>query len=88
MESGSKNFGRRINRRIWKDFLYPVRKWMGDPGGDLRITRDPVRDPGMEYHYEMVDGYRREWYLFVPKKVREAPEKKVPLVFCVPWLQL
>lgn len=81
MERGSRDFGRRINRQIWKDFLYPVRRWMGDPGGDLRMTRDPVRDLGMEYHYEMVDGYRREWYLFVPKKVREAPEKDVPLVF-------
>ena len=70
-------------RRIWKDFLYRQRRWMSSPGGDLRVTRDPVRDLGMEYHYEEIDGWMREWYVYVPEAVRMHPEKKVPLVFAM-----
>lgn len=73
----------RLARRIWKDFLYRQRRWMSCPGGDLRVTRDPVRDLGMEYHYETVDGWKREWYVHVPEAVRQTPEKKVPLVFAL-----
>lgn len=83
IEHASSELGRRLNRRIWKDFLYGVRRWMADPGGCLRLTRDPVRDLGMEYHYEMVDGFRREWFVYVPEAVKRAPEKPVPLVFAM-----
>ena len=79
----SDELGRKLNRRIWKDFLYGVRRWMADPGGNLRLTRDPVRDLHMEYHYEMVDGFRREWYIHVPEQVRANPDKPVPLVFAM-----
>ena len=79
--NASDDFGRKMNRRIWKDFLYGVRRWMADPGGSLRLTKDPIRDIGMEYHYEMVDGFCREWYVYVPEKVKKMPDKAVPLVF-------
>lgn len=79
--NASEAFGQKLNRQIWKDFLYRVRRWMSEPGGSLRLTRDPVRDLGCEYHYELVDGWMREWYVYVPQAVREAPEKEVPLVF-------
>ncbi len=69
--------------RIWKDFLYCQRRWMSSPGGDLRVTRDPVRDLGMEYHYEEVEGWMREWYVYLPDAVKAHPEKKVPLVFAM-----
>ena len=75
------DFGNRLNRRIWKDFLYPVRRWMSEPGGSLRMTEDPLRDLGMEYHYESVGGWMREWYVYVPSQVKADPEKQVPLVF-------
>lgn len=26
------DFGFTVNRRIWKDFLYRVRRWMSEPG--------------------------------------------------------
>ena len=80
MADPAKDLGKKINRKIWKSFLYPVRRWMGDPGGDLRVTEDPVMDLGMEYHYETVDGFKREWYVYVPDLVAEKPEQKVPLV--------
>jgi len=83
IDGASVDLGRRMNRRIWKDFLYGVRRWMADPGGSLRMTKDPVRDLGMEYRYEMVDGFRREWYIHVPQAIKTAPEKPVPLVFAM-----
>lgn len=78
---GTDSFGALLNRRIWKDFLYGVRRWMSEPGGSLRMTEDPVRDSGCEYHYELVGGWMREWYVYVPEQVRQHPHTPVPVVF-------
>lgn len=75
--------GALVNQRIWKDFLYGVRRWMADPGGSLRLTRDPVRDLGMEYRYEQVNGWMREWYIYRPRQVREAPSRPAPVVLAL-----
>ena len=56
---------------------------MSGPGGDLRVTKDPVADLGMEYHYEEIGGWMREWYVYVPEQVKAQPEKPVPLVFAM-----
>ncbi|WP_317349828.1 PHB depolymerase family esterase [Pusillibacter faecalis] len=69
--------------RIWKDFLYRQRRWMSGPGGDLRVTKDPVADLGMEYHCEEIGGWMREWYVYVPRQVKENPEHPAPLVFAM-----
>ena len=53
----SEQYAKRLQRRIWKDFLYRQRRWMSSPGGELRVTKDPVRDLVMEYHYEEFDGW-------------------------------
>jgi len=79
--SASESYGRSVDRRIWKDFLCRVRRWMSEPGGSLRMSRDPVRDLGCEYHYELVDGWMREWYVYVPKSLREKAGGPVPVVF-------
>lgn len=76
-------YGRKINRRLWSEFLRGVRRWMAEPGGDLRVTKDPVKDLGMDYHYEKIGGWMREYYVFVPESVRKNPNKKVPLVFAM-----
>ena len=78
---GDASFGAGLNRRIWKDFLCGVRRWMSEPGGSLRMAADPVRDLGCEYHYELVGGWMREWYVYVPRQVRQHPEIPVPVVF-------
>ena len=62
---------------IWNDFLFGVRRWMADPGGDLRITKDPIADLHMTRHYEKVGGWMREWYVYVPQNVQQ----KAPVVF-------
>lgn len=79
----SKDCANTMLRRIWKDFLYRQRRWMSCPGGDLRITQDPVRDLKMEYHYERLDGWMREWYVYVPESVKSNPDTPVPLVFAM-----
>lgn len=79
-EAGT-DLGERVNRRIWKDFLCRVRRWMSEPGGSLRMSEDPIRDLGCEYHYELAGGWMREWYVYVPKQVREHPEHPAPVVF-------
>ena len=56
---------------------------MSSPEGDLRVTEDPVRDLHMDYYYEMIDGFRREWYVYVPSSVRGGSAGKVPLVFAL-----
>lgn len=76
-------FGQLLNRRIWKKFLYPVRRWMSQPGGDLRLTRSLVEDLKMDYHYENIDGWMREWYVYVPDRIRKHPQNPIPLVFAM-----
>lgn len=83
VREASADLGEKLIRRIWKDFLYRNRRWMSCPGGDLRITKDPVRDLGAEYHYETIDGWNREWYVYVPESVKNESDKKVPLVIAL-----
>ncbi|MDO4615338.1 MAG: PHB depolymerase family esterase, partial [Lachnospiraceae bacterium] len=82
MAHASDNYAAALLPRIWKDFLYRQRRWMSCPGGDLRVTRDPVRDLHMDYHYEEVDGWMREWYTYVPENVKNSTGK-VPLVMAM-----
>lgn len=83
ISDSSSEYANLLLRRLWKDFLYRQRRWMSGPGGDLRVTRDPVEDLGMEYYYEEIGGWMREWYVYVPRQVKDNPEKKVPLVFAM-----
>lgn len=83
IKGASADYANPLLRRIWKDFLYRQRRWESGPGGDLRVTRDPVADLGMEYHYEEIGGWMREWYVYVPQQVKENPDKPVPLVFAM-----
>lgn len=71
-----------LESTIWNEFLFGVRRWMADPGGDLRLTTDPIADLGMERHYKEVGGWMREWYVYVPDSVDESTED-VPVVFAI-----
>ena len=83
IKGASADYANPMLRRVWKDFLYRQRRWESGPGGDLRVTKDPVADLGMEYHYEEIGGWMREWYVYVPQQVKENPDKPVPLVFAM-----
>ena len=83
LPGASEDHANLLLRRIWKDFLSCQRRWMSSPGGELRVTQDPVRDLHMEYHYECIDGWMREWYVHVPERVRKQPGQPVPLVLAM-----
>ena len=83
MENAVENYGYLINRRIRSEFFGSRVRMMAEPGGDLRIWKDPVKDLHMDYHYEDVDGWKREFYVYVPERIRNNPKKKVPLVFAM-----
>ena len=83
IENPAKDHGNLLNRRIWKKFLYPVRRWMSQPGGDLRMTCALIDDLHMEYYYREVGGWMREWYVYVPESVKANPYRKVPLVLAM-----
>lgn len=69
-----------LESTVWNDFLFGVRRWMADPGGDLRMTLDPIADLDMTRHYEEVGGWMREWYVYVPDGVTTSTQD-VPVVF-------
>lgn len=71
-----------LESTIWNDFLFGVRRWMADPGGDLRMTLDPIADLHMTRKYEDVDGWMREWYVYVPSGVNTSTSD-VPVVFAM-----
>lgn len=75
------DFGNNVNYRIWKEFFCKLRRWRGNPIGDLRLSERPIEDLKMDYYTAEVGGWLREWYVHVPKQVRDNPEVKVPLVF-------
>ena len=46
----------------------------------LRYYRDPAnRENGAEYHQIVVDGMKREWYEYIPKRLKNT-EKRLPVV--------
>ena len=79
----SQNYGKKLIRRIWKDFLYKQRRWRSGPGGDLRVVQDPVHDIGMEYFYQNINGWMREWYVYIPNALKNTDYKPVPLVIAL-----
>lgn len=83
IDNSSDCFAKRLQRRIWTDFLYKQQRWMGEPGGELRVKKDPVCDLEMDYYYKNIDDWMREWYVYVPKSIKQAKDKKFPLVFAL-----
>lgn len=82
-EGATRKYGAAHIGRFWKGFLSCHQRWMADPGGSLRLAQDLVRDYGMEYHLEEIGGWMREWYVYVPESIKNAPNQKTPLVFAL-----
>lgn len=79
----TEKLGGSLSRRFWTEQLRRIDRHPGEPEGDLRIHRDPVRDCGAEYHYQRVGGWMREWFTYVPERVRRCPERPAPLVVAI-----
>lgn len=69
--------------KIWSSFMSRFRRWMADPGGSLRTDRRYRKDPDMEFCREEVDGWMREWIVYVPPCVKAAPDREVPMVLAL-----
>lgn len=41
-----------------------------------------VEEIGFVRYEEKIDGYLRNWYVYVPENVRNHPDMKVPVLFC------
>lgn len=80
----------RISRKNWKAclscrevesvwaYIGSARRHRGYGGKFLRYCREPLKN-GAQRRTMLVDGIRREWYEYVPQRVREGG-KAVPLV--------
>ena len=68
---------------VWNSFMSRFRRWMADPGGSLRTDRRYRKDPDMEFYREAVDGWMREWMIYVPPGVKAAPGREVPMVLAL-----
>lgn len=77
----AENCGKDLIETIYSDFLDTIMKWYGDPGGDMGIWHD-VEEIGFVRYEEKIDGYLRNWYVYVPENVRSHPDMKVPVLFC------
>ena len=64
---------------IWDSFLSGYGRFSGIGNRQLRRMASE-EELGAEFCTMYVDGVRREWYQYVPKSVRNNPDKKVPLV--------
>ena len=50
------------------------KKWYGDPGGDIGIWHE-AEENGFERYEDYIDGYLRNWYVYVPESVKESGKK-------------
>jgi poly(hydroxyalkanoate) depolymerase family esterase len=82
IEGAAEDFGNRLLGRV-KSFLFSHQRWMGNAGGDLRMSHDYIREDGWTYHYQKIGGWMREWMVYVPEKVAKQPKVRVPVVFAM-----
>lgn len=82
IEGAADQFGNLLLGQI-KSFLFGHQRWMGNAGGDLRMSHDFIREPGWKYHYYNIGGWMREWMVYTPKRITEHPEVAAPVVFAM-----
>lgn len=64
---------------IWKTFFSRYLRSTGIGNWNLKVWRTD-EEAGVEFKTIEVDGYRREWYQYIPTKMRQNPDYKAPLV--------
>ena len=55
-------------------FVNTIMRWYGDPGGDIGIWHE-AEENGFERYEDYIDGYLRNWYVYVPESVKESGKK-------------
>ena len=74
-------YGNRIAGTVWEEFLSKTLRATGIINGDLRPWRN-LEQWGADFKTMEVDGYRREWYEYMPTAAKRSPGTKIPLVVC------
>ncbi len=64
---------------IWKTFFSRYLRSTGIGNWNLKVWRTD-EEAGVEFKTIEVDGYRREWYQYIPTKMRQNPDYNAPLV--------
>lgn len=65
--------------KIWKEQFSRYFRSTGIGNFNLKVWRTE-EEAGVEFKTIEVDGYRREWYQYIPSKMRQNPDYKAPLV--------
>lgn len=66
-----------FSEKIWENLFKGVRRY--PDFGEVRSYVPSDEDHNMERHEDVVDGYQRVWYTYVPDSVKD--ENNVPAVF-------
>ncbi len=66
-----------FSKKVWENLFKGIRRY--PDFGEVRSYIPSDEDPNMERHEDIVDGYQRVWYTYVPDSVKD--ESNVPAVF-------
>ena len=71
-----------LSRTIWEDFLCKVQRYRSLDGNNLRPAFDP-KALGFTKEERVIDGFSRYWLEYVPERVKQNPDVKVPMVIAL-----
>ncbi len=67
---------------LYEDFLSNTTRYGGNAGGNTLAARPDYESLGVEFKTMTVDGYKREYLVYVPEDLRES-EEAAPVVFAL-----
>ena len=75
-------FKKDLAEMAYDDFFAPVSRYGGGPRGNMLVSRVDYKSLGVDYGTMTVDGYKREYLVYVPKAARKSGEK-LPVVYAL-----
>lgn len=73
-------YDEKFTSKMYDDFFAPVSRYGGGPNGNMLVSRVDYDSLGVDYGTMTVDGFKREYLVYVPKAARESDEK-LPVVY-------
>lgn len=70
----------KFTANMYDDFLATVSRYGGGPRGNMLVSRVNYDSLGVDYGTMIVDGYKREYLVYVPKDARGSGEA-LPVVY-------
>ncbi|MDF2523492.1 MAG: hypothetical protein K0R31_1133 [Clostridiales bacterium] len=78
-KKNASQYDEQFNEVVWESFLSKTQRYVGIANGDLRPAKT-YKELGIERRTQVVDGYMREWYEYIPTSVKKNPDAKVPML--------